>query len=160
MAEHEASELLRSEHRRIEDVLDRLLAAAKRPGDNFVAALRAVCADLYRLEEAHFRKEESVFYPQLRPCCSQLLDEMDEQHAYAREIDRNLREVLGAVCGTPSERQVTELVRFAIELHDTIQHHIVEEEDQLFRIADAELPRETQAQLARAMETTSFAAAD
>ena len=158
MAERKASELLRSEHRRIEDVLDRLLSAAKHRGDNFVADLRAICADLDRLEEAHFRKEEGIFYPHLRPCCPRLLEEMDEQHAYAREIDRNLREVLAAISGTPSDRQRTELVRFAIELHDIIQHHIVEEEDQLFCIADAELSRETQAELADAMQATSFAA--
>lgn len=158
MAGREASELLRGEHRRIEDVLDRLLAAAKHPGRHFPAVLRAITADLDRLEETHFQKEEGIFYPQLRPCCPRLLAEMDEQHAYAREVDRNLHEVLDAVDGTPTERQRTELVRFAIELHDTIQHHIVEEEDHLFRIADAELPRETQAQLGRAMQTTSFAA--
>jgi hemerythrin-like domain-containing protein len=158
MAEREASELLRGEHRRIEDVLDRLLVAAKHPDHDLPAQLRAICADLDALEEAHFQKEEGIFYPQLRPCCPRLLDEMDEQHAYAREIDRNLHEVLAAVRGTPTERQMTELVRFAIELHDTIQHHIVEEEDHLFRIADAELPAETQAELARAMRPTSFAA--
>ncbi len=158
MAEREASELLRNEHRRIEDVLDRLLEAAKHAGAQLPDTLRVICADLDRLEEAHFQKEEGIFYPLLRPCCPSLLEEMDEQHAYAREVDRNLHEVLDAVRGEPSERQRTELVRFAIELHDTIQHHIVEEEDHLFRIADAELPQAVQAQLAHAMQAKSSAA--
>jgi hemerythrin-like domain-containing protein len=155
MAPSHASEVLRGEHRGIEDRLDELLAAAKHPDRELPARLRAICGELARLEAAHFEKEEAIFYPALRSCCPRLLDEMDEQHAYAREIERALRELLDEVRANPTERQMTELVRFAIELHDTIQHHIVEEEDHLFRIADAELSPEVEAELARKMRSNA-----
>jgi hypothetical protein len=41
------------------------------------------------------------------------------------------------------------LRRPCIELHDCIQHHIVDEEDQLFRLADRDLTPDDQAMLAR-----------
>jgi hypothetical protein len=41
---------------------------------------------------------------------------------------------------------------FGIEFHDRIQHHIVDEEDQLLRLAEDRLTTEEQDSLAKAME--------
>jgi hemerythrin-like domain-containing protein len=82
----------------------------------------------------------------------ELLSQLDEQHEYAREVERHLVELLDAVPGAPNERQRAELVRFATELYDVIQHHIVDEEDQLLRLADSMLSQEEQTALAVRMK--------
>jgi len=147
-----ASDLLRSEHRLVETELDRLLHVVKHPADGIVSDLRRALAGLQRLLQPHFEKEEGVVYPYVRPQLPELLSQLDEQHEYAREVERHLVELLDAVQGAPNERQRAELVRFATELYDVIQHHIVDEEDQLLRLADSMLPQEEQTALAVKMK--------
>jgi hemerythrin-like domain-containing protein len=125
------SNLLRADHRRMEAELDRLLFATKRRGTDMVLELRRAFSALQCLSEPHFRKEENVFYPYLRAQFPELLSHLDEQHEHARELERNLLELLESIDCAPDMRQQTELIRFAAELYDVIQHHIVDEEDQL-----------------------------
>jgi len=146
-----ASDLLRSEHRLVEMQIDKLLHAVKHPTDDIVPDLRRALSGVQRLLQPHFEKEESVVYPYVRPQLPELLSQLDEQHEYAREVERHLVELLGAIHGAPDERQRAELVRFATELYDVIQHHIVDEEDQLLRLADSRLSRDEQATLAAKM---------
>jgi hypothetical protein len=61
-------------------------------------------------------------------------------------------ELIESIEGSPDERQLAELTRFSIELCDVIQHHIVDEEDQLLRLADVRLSREEQTSLATKMK--------
>ncbi len=147
-----ASDLLRSEHRLVEAELDQLLHAVKHPADGIVSDLRRALAGVQRLLQPHFEKEEGVVYPYVRPQLPELLSQLDEQHEYAREVERHLAELLDAVQGAPNERQSAELVRFATELYDVIQHHIVDEEDQLLRLADSMLSQEEQTALAAKMK--------
>lgn len=56
--------------------------------------------------------------------------------------------VLAILPPTPESRWLNELRLFGTELHDLIQHHIVEEEDQLFRLAESRLTAEDQERLA------------
>ncbi len=147
-----ASDLLRSEHRLIEVEIDRLLQAARKPVNDIVSEVRQAFAGVRCISQPHFAKEEGVLYPYLRCKLPDLLAQMDEQHEYAREVEQNLAEVLSAVDGAPTERQRTELVRFAIELYDVIQHHIVEEEDHLLRLADSCLDMEEQSALVARMK--------
>ena len=76
-----------------------------------------------------------------------MLSQLDEQHEYAREVERHLVELLEAIQSSPDERQRAELVRFSTELYDVIQHHIVDEEDQLLRLADSRLSLSSPRQL-------------
>ena len=62
-----ACDHLRHDHRLIEECLDRLFAAVSHPGPELVAQVRSAISSLQRLEAAHFEKEESLFYPKLRP---------------------------------------------------------------------------------------------
>ncbi len=137
-----ATDLLRADHRQIEDQLDRLLLAAKHPTRDVAPALAGIFNEVTRLMRPHFEREEGVLYSHLRALWPDLLAHMDEQHGYAREVEQNLQELLAAINVVPTDRQFEELVRFAIELHDSIQHHIVDEEDQLLRLADAALTRD------------------
>ncbi len=147
-----ASDLLRSEHRLVETELDRLLHAVKHPADGIVSDLRWALAGVQRLLQPHFEKEEGVVYPYVRPQLPELLLQLDEQHEHAREVERHLVDLLEAIQGAPDERQRAELVRFATELYDVIQHHIVDEEDQLLRLADSMLSHEEQTALAAKMK--------
>jgi len=147
-----ASDVLRSDHRQVEVWLDRLLEVAKRPTPTLITDVRHIFEEIQSLTSPHFTKEESIFYPRFRPLLPDLLAQMDEQHAYIREVEDNLRELIATVGDEPSDRELTELVRFSVELFDTVQHHIVDEEDQLLRVADAQLSPEEQNQLAEAMK--------
>ncbi len=153
-----ATELLRADHRQIEDLLDRLLSLAKPPVRNMGPAVAEILVELQKLTQPHFDREEGVLYPYLRTLWPDLLAEMDGQHAYAREVERNLNELLPQISGAPTDRQFTELVRFSIELHDTIQHHIVAEEEQLLVLADERLSLAEQSSLAARMSAVSGSA--
>ena len=97
-----------------------------------------------------FRKEEEIFYPKVRPLDPDLLQRLDEQHGDVREAERYLAEIL--MDPKPADpRWINELHSFGIGFHDRIQHHIVDEEDQLFRIAGERLTVEDQEILAIAM---------
>ena len=52
----------------------------------------------------------------------------------------------------PDARWLDELRRSCIELCDRIQHHIVDEEDQFFRLADQHLTPEDEEMLAGAFK--------
>ncbi len=80
-----------------------------------------------------------------------LLARLDEQHEDTREFARHLGEALASLDTPPTERQLAELHRFGIEYHDSIQCHIVEEEDHLLRLADEQLSFEEQQRLSTAM---------
>jgi hemerythrin-like domain-containing protein len=147
-----ASDLLRSEHRLVEIQIDRVLQVVKHRTDDIVSDLRRALSGIQCLSRPHFEKEEYVLYPFLRRQLPELLSRLDEQHEYAREVERHLVQLLEAIQGSPDERQRAEIVRFSTELCDVIQHHIVDEEDQLLRLADSRLSREEQVTLAAKMK--------
>ncbi len=139
-----ASDALRADHRRIEVPLDALLAALRQLTAADLPEVRRRFLEIRALMAPHFEKEETVLYPHLRPALPELLVRMDEQHANARELERYLADLLGELPDLPTARELAEVRRLGIELHDAIQHHIVEEENDLLRIADAELTAEEQ----------------
>ena len=143
-----ACDCLRADHRRMETYIDRLLAAVRRAGPETVPEVQAAVRDIRCLSSPHFQKEEAVFYPSLRPAFPDLLARMDRQHEEVREVERLIGELLSDSPPTPESRWLNELRLFGTELHDLIQHHIVEEEDQLFRLAESRLTAEDQERLA------------
>jgi hypothetical protein len=64
---------------------------------------------------------------------------MDKQHEYIAEVTAGMDELTGMAGKGLTERQFLELIRLSMELFDAIQHHIVDEEDQLVRLADLHL---------------------
>ena len=146
-----ACENLRNDHRAIEERLDILLAALLRLTPALIPEIQTTVRELQDLAAIHFEKEETIFYPKLRPLVSDLLDRMDLQHEEVRELERHLAELLAEPPQTPESRWLNELRSFGIEFHDRIQHHIVDEEDQLFRLAEDRLTAEEQESLAGAM---------
>src|SRR5262245_37178380 len=147
-----ACDHLRKDHRAIEGRLDILLAALQRLAPELIPQIQATVRELQDLAAIHFEKEEKIFYPWLRPLASSLLVRLDQQHEEVRELERHLVELLMEPPQPPEVRWLDELRSIGIEFHDRIQHHIVDEEDQLFRLAGDRLTGEDQESLARAME--------
>lgn len=143
-----ACDHLRADHRRMETYIDRLLAALRRVRPESVPDVQAAVQDIRRLSAIHFEKEEVIFYPSLRPALPDLLAQMDRQHEEVREVEQYVGELLSDPPPTPGSGWLNELRSFGTELHDLIQHHIVEEEDQLFRLAESLLTTEDQERLA------------
>lgn len=142
-----ASDSLRADHRRIEVHLDGLLAALLQFSADRLPEVRRRFLEIRALAAPHFEMEETVVYPRLRASLPELLARMDEQHAHIREVEHYLAELLGGLADLPTTRELGEVRRLGIEFHDAIQHHIVEEENDLLRIADAELSAEEQQRL-------------
>lgn len=146
-----ASEHLRKEHRVIEERLDILLAALLRLTPELIPEIQGPYARFKILPLSISKKRRRIFYPKLRPLLSDLLDRMDVEHEEVREVERYLAELLAEPPQTPDSRWLNELRSFGIAFHDRIQHHIVDEEDQLLRLAEDLLTAEDQESLAAAM---------
>ena len=147
-----ACDHLRRDHRAIEDRLDTLLAALLNLTSERIPEIQAIVRQVQDLAALHFAKEEQIFYPKLRPIAAELLASLDLQHEEVRELERHVAELLADPPPSPDSRWLNELRNFGIEFHDRIQHHIVDEEDHLFRLAGERLSREDQESLARDME--------
>jgi len=141
---------MRADHRAIEEHLDRLLAALLDLRPERISEIQASVAKIQALAKLHFRKEEEIFYPTVRPLDPDLLHPMGEQHEDVRKAERHLAEIL-AYRHASDTRWMNNLRSFGIAFHDRIQHHIVDEEDQLFRVAGERLTIEDQESLAIAM---------
>ncbi len=143
-----ACDNLREDHRVMETYLDRLLAVLRQPGPELIAEAQAAVRDIRRLSSIHFEKEEVIFYPSLRSEFPDLLAQMDGQHADVREVEQHVGDLLSDPPPVPEARWLNDLQLFGTELCDLVQHHIIEEEDQLFRLAESRLTTEDQERLA------------
>ena len=68
-----------------------------------------------------------------------------------REVEMHVAGMLAEPPQAPGPRWLNELRCFGTEFHDHIQHHIVNEEDHLFQVAEDLLTIEEQASLAGEM---------
>jgi len=152
MTSSTACDNLRKDHREMEVYLDRLLAAIQRLGPELIAEVQAAVREIRRLSAIHFEKEEVIFYPSLRPAFPDLMAQLDRQHDEVREMQQHVEELLSDPPRTAETRWLNDVRLFGTELYDLIQHHIVGEEDQLFRLAESRLSTEEQERLAVEMK--------
>jgi hemerythrin-like domain-containing protein len=157
MSDTAASDLLRADHRKMEKHLDALLDALKHLSAERVAEIRRDFAELEKLAEIHFDQEERVYYPRVRALAPQVMDLMEEQHGVVRETERGLHELLESFSDPATQRSLDELHRIGIEFHDAVEVHIIDEEDQLLKLADRMLTTEEQIALAAAMRKVAGA---
>lgn len=148
---YEASDFLRAEHPQVENHLDQLLDALKHLSAERVADVTRSYGEIHRLVGGHMEEEERIFYPAIQPIADDLLPHMLKQHDEIRETDRCLAELLSTFSGNPTGRDLEELYRLGVEVHDAVQVHIVDEEEQLLKLADQRLPAEQQRSLHAAM---------
>jgi hemerythrin-like domain-containing protein len=146
-----ACDNLRADHRRMEAYLDRLLAVFEGLTVERIPEVRSIIKGIQDLAAIHFEKEEKLLYPRLRPVQPQLLAQMDEQHEVVREVEIHVAAMVADPPLSPDSRWLNELRRLGTEFHDHIQHHIVDEEDHLFRVAEDCLTSEEQTNMAAQM---------
>jgi hemerythrin-like domain-containing protein len=147
-----ASGLLRSEHREVENHLDTLLYALKHLYPERLSVIRQSVKNIWNLVGAHMDIEERIFYPAIRSLAEDLLPNMLKQHDEIREAHHYWGELLSAFPEPPTDRDMAELYRLGIELHDAVQVHIVDEEEHLLKLVDKQLSIEQQQNLLAAMQ--------
>jgi len=146
-----ACDNLRADHREMEAYLDPLLATLQRLSPELVPQVQAVVWRIRRLAAIHFEKEEQIFYPSLCPALRDLVTQLEQQHGEIRELEQHVAEMLSDPPQVPDSRWLNDLRMFGSQFHDLIQHHIVDEEDNLLRLAESQLTREDQQRLAAEM---------
>lgn len=115
--------MLRVEHRALEEHLDALMAAI-RSGNDLVASFRRAA----RLAAAHYRNEEP-FLEGLGRYEPALAAKIAAQHAEAAEIAARLEEAIAA-------GQTSDVLSLARRFHAIAQHNIIEEERDVFPLAE------------------------
>jgi hypothetical protein len=115
---------LRADHARLELRLDELLAAI-RPGAEDLAAIFRAAAEA---AGAHYRKEEE-FLDRLARAAPSVAGKMKAQHAEAREIAAGFEEALAA-------GHAADALALARRFHAIAQHNIIEEERDVFPLAE------------------------
>ena len=125
-----AFELLKKDHQTVSGIFDELEA-----GD--AAARRRTFPRLKQELDAHAHIEETIFYPALkgRPETTGLVAEAYEEHAEVKGLLAQLEQGLGAADGDAWLEQLT-------DLRDSVEHHVEEEETELFPNAEKALGRE------------------
>jgi hemerythrin-like domain-containing protein len=146
-----ACDNLRADHREMEAYLDHLLPTLQRLSPDLVPQVQAVVWRIRRLTAIHFEKEEQIFYPSLCPALRDLVGQMEQQHEQIRELEQQVAEMLSDPPQVLDSRWLNDLRMFGSQFHDFIQHHIVDEEDNLLRLAESQLTPEDQELLAAEM---------
>ena len=145
-----ACDNLRKDHREMEVYLDRLrLLYTPRPRTGCEA--QSAVREIRRLSAIHFEKRRSSSPRAYEAAFPDLMAQMDRQHDEVREVEQHVEELLSDPPRAPESRWLNDVRLFGTELYDLIQHHIVEEEDQLFRLAESRLTGEDQERLSAEM---------
>jgi len=125
-----AFELLKQDHQTVSGIFDELEA-----GD--AAARRQTFPRLKQELDVHAHIEETIFYPALkeRPETRELVAEAYDEHAEVKRLLASLEQGLGAADGDAWLEQLT-------DLRDSVEHHVEEEENELFPNAEKALGAE------------------
>jgi hemerythrin superfamily protein len=114
----DVTQLIEQEHRQVEALFERF----KESGDSDV--LTKLCDDL----DAHAAAEEEAFYPVVRddvPSGKKLTNEAKDEHGEARQL-------IGRIRRTSDPDHLVELVN---ELEQAVNHHVVDEEEEMLPLA-------------------------
>ena len=157
----EAIALLKNDHRKVEElfrrfndgggltgVVKRLTGTAASARQRRATAER-ICGEL----EVHARIEEQVFYPAVRALRDQRLNEMtdeaNDEHATIKERVRAARAALDD----------DEELRTRIgSLQDCVEHHVREEEHEMFPLLEERMPEDQRARVGRELAASKRSA--
>jgi hemerythrin-like domain-containing protein len=117
------TEASRQQHRAMEQHLDDLLSAIEASAD-FLESFRKACG----LAAEHYRAEEELLAEIARREAA-LAEKMAAQHAEALEMAACLEEAVAA-------GQASDALRLARRFHAIAQHNIIEEERDVFPLAE------------------------
>jgi len=146
MAELNALDLIKDDHKRLKEMFKRAMEAND-------AAARAELLDEIRAElVAHERMEEDIFYPALRAATEKANDIVLEGYEEHHVIDVILDEMF-----TVPEEAEQWGAKLKV-LHENLEHHIEEEEGEMFKRARKSMSDEALEELGRKMRQAREAA--
>lgn len=118
--------LLQEDHKRVQKIFKQFEKLDREDGEAMREMVETACAEL----ELHAQLEEELFYPALREAGdeekSHLLDEAEVEHDSAKQLIAQLREL------QPDDPRYA--ATFTV-LGEYVNHHIEEEEGDLFKLA-------------------------
>jgi hemerythrin-like domain-containing protein len=106
---------------------------------------RALFERLHRELEAHARVEEDHFYPALRKTA-----QAGEEVRDGREEHQRMRALMSEVEGM--EPGSDEWLDTLLDLRDLIEHHVADEEEEMFALAEDSIPEERLQSMGEGME--------
>jgi hemerythrin superfamily protein len=132
--------MLQQDHRRVEQLFQQF-EKAKEPRQK-----KQVFEQIRNELEVHARIEEEVFYPKAEDAGEKELKELvEEAHGEHDKVKQMLREAEGA---DPSSGEFDAIVA---GLKGAVEHHVQEEEDEMFEKARSSMTSEDRAEVARRM---------
>ena len=134
-----AIDFLMSQHRDVEALFNELETA----GDRAVTKKDKLAERIVEALTAHTKIEETIFYPAVKSIAPDLILESFEEHAAIKGV---IRRFGGADVGDESFDAKAKVLK------ELVQHHVKEEEDDLFPQVKSALSREELADLGRKMQ--------
>jgi len=129
-----AIELLKQQHEKVKKVLEKMSDGAPATSEQ----LRSLADELV----AHMVIEEHIFYPRVKELMKDMVEESFEEHAVARfELARLLQ-------ATGTEKKTRAMV-----LAELIEHHVEEEEKEMFPKVKKNVDEEELERLGRKMQS-------
>lgn len=113
----DAIELLLQDHRKVEQLFMQASAS------NEPSQARQIAAQIDMELTVHAEIEEKIFYPAIRQLASDLIKEAYHEHG---EVKMLLNEIAGADSASPEAKKQM------LKLQKAVEHHVKEEEGQLF----------------------------
>lgn len=117
-----AIELLKQQHREVEELFEEFDQA----GDRAVKTRERLCMGIADALAVHATIEEQIFYPEARAASGELEDVLRESVEEHLSVKRLLAEILE---GGSEDPQL--MARISV-LEEQVQHHVKEEEKELF----------------------------
>jgi len=136
----DAIELLKTDHRTVETLFQRV--KANEDGNN-AATFKKIKEEL----DVHAHIEETIFYPHLLEKgdkeLKKIVREGVEEHGQVKELLAELADLSGT---SPTfKAKITVLM-------ENVEHHVEEEEDEMFQMAEDQIPEETLQRLGALMQ--------
>lgn len=135
----DAIELLKTDHRKVESLFAKV--KANEDGNN-AATFKKIKEEL----DVHAHIEETIFYPHLLDKgdkeLKKIVREGVEEHAQVKDL---LTELAGLSGTSPTfKAKITVLM-------ENVEHHVEEEEDEMFKMVEDQIPEETRQRLGSLM---------
>jgi hemerythrin superfamily protein len=135
-----SSDLLKKQHREVE----KLFAKALKTND--VRARRGTMDEIARQLETHMSIEEKVFYPAVKEIGTkkgvEMVGEAYEEHHVVKLVLKELPQIDPKADSFEAKMTV---------LKELVEHHVEEEEEEMFPMAERKLGRERSRELAEEM---------
>jgi len=136
-------EMLEADHQKVKALFDKFEGA----GDRMTKAKQQIVEEVFAELEVHTELEEEIFYPALKAVGEKegkkLIAESLEEHQVVKTLMQEMR----ALNATDAQYEA----KFTV-LMENVRHHIEEEEDEMFPMAEEELADEMESLLEQMME--------